>query len=188
MLAKAGFENKEPIYDSGRIIVEEDHRALKDEMKFSTKRHLAPYGLEKVELQHDGWKLDAAGALYVSLTEYKAMDGATPSPLSVDNPGDKRSLPVESRFKDALERDQPESGEGERMDETLSEAEEEMELGATLNEEVVPGIFSPGNTRELLKALSCDDWADTVTPPLGSPGRIYSCHWRASPRTWAWYS
>ena len=116
VLEKAGFENKEPIYDSGRMIVEEDHRALKDEMKFSTRRHLAPYGLEKVELQHDGWKLDAAGALYVSLTEYKAMDPATPSPLSVDNPGDKRSLPVESRFKYALESDQPESGEGERMD------------------------------------------------------------------------
>ena len=56
------------------MIAEESHLALKDEMKIGTRRHLAPYGLEEVELQQNGQKLDAAGALYVSLTEYKAMD------------------------------------------------------------------------------------------------------------------
>ena len=29
--------------------------------------------------------------------------------------------------------------------------------------------FSPGTTRELLQELSGDDWANTATPPLGSP-------------------
>ena len=105
MLEKAGFENKEPVYDSGRMIVEEGHIALKDDMKFSTRGHLTPYGLEKVELQHERRKLNAAGTLYVSLTEYKVVDPATSSPLSVENPGDKRSLTVENRFEDALERD-----------------------------------------------------------------------------------
>ena len=54
------------------------------------------------------------------------------------------------------------------MDETLSEAGEDMELGPTPNEKVVTGIFSPGTTRELLQDLSADYWAYTVTPPLGS--------------------
>ena len=49
MLEKAG-----PIYDSGRMIVEEGHLALEDENKFSTRRHLPPYGLEEVELRHVG--------------------------------------------------------------------------------------------------------------------------------------
>ena len=78
VLENAGFENKEPIYDSGRMIMEDGHLALKHEMKFSTRRHLAPYGLEAMELQHDGRKLDGAEALYVSLTKYKAVDPATP--------------------------------------------------------------------------------------------------------------
>ena len=93
----------------------------------------------------------------------------TPAPLTVGMPGDKRSLPVENRFKDALERDQDESGEGESMDETLSEAGEEIELGNTPEEVAVTGNFSPGTTRELLQDLSGDDWADTATPPMGSP-------------------
>ena len=176
VLERAGFENKELNYESERMIVEEGHLALKDEMKFSTRRHIAPYGLEEVQLQHDGQKLDAAGALYVSLTEYKAMDPETPSPLSVDTPGDRRSLPVESRFKVGLERDQTEAREGEMIDETLSEAGEEIELGATPNDEVVSGNFSPGTTRELLQDLSGDDWADTATPPLGSPRKNLELH------------
>ena len=49
VLEKAG-----PIYDSGRMIVEEGHLALEDENKFSTRRHLTPYGLEEVELRHVG--------------------------------------------------------------------------------------------------------------------------------------
>ena len=79
------MENKEPIYDSGRMIMEDDHLALLDGMKFSTRRHLAPYGLEAMELQHDGRKLDAAGALYVSLMEYKAK-GSDDAFTSVDTP------------------------------------------------------------------------------------------------------
>ena len=35
-LEKAGLESKLPIYDDGRMIVEEGHQALKDEMKIGT--------------------------------------------------------------------------------------------------------------------------------------------------------
>ena len=125
-----------------------------------TRKHLAPYVLAEVELQREGRKLDAAGTLYVSLAEYKALDPVKSSPLSVGNPGDKRSLPVESRFKDALERDQDESRGRESMDETLSEAGEEMELGTTPDEEAASGNFIHGTTLELLLDLSGDDWAD----------------------------
>ena len=62
--------------------------------------------------------MDAAGTLNVPLTERKVTDPTTPSPLSVGTPGDRRSLPVENRIKDVLERDQAESGEGENMDKT----------------------------------------------------------------------
>ena len=34
--------------------MEDVHLALKDEIKFSTRRHLAPYGLEEVELRNVG--------------------------------------------------------------------------------------------------------------------------------------
>ena len=43
VLERAGFENKDPIYDDGRIIVEEGHLGLKAES----------YGLEEVEVQHE---------------------------------------------------------------------------------------------------------------------------------------
>ena len=72
--------------------------------------------------------MGAAGVLYVPLIEYKAADPTTHSPLSVGNPRDRRNFPVENRFTDALERDQPESREGKRMDETLGEAGEEIEV------------------------------------------------------------
>ena len=176
-LERAGFEKKEPIYDSGRIIVEECHWSLKDEMR----RQLAAYGLEEMKLQHDGQQLDAAGAIDVSLTDYKTMDPATPSPLSVDTPGDKRSLPIEIRFKDALDSHQLEAGEGERMDETTSKAEEEMELGTTPNEEVEPGIFYSRYRAELLQDLSGDGWEDTAKPPLGSPRKNLELQLRSEP-------
>ena len=48
MLEQAGLENKLPVWDDGRMIVEEGHIALKDEMKFATRRYRAPYGLEQV--------------------------------------------------------------------------------------------------------------------------------------------
>ena len=111
-LEKAGFESKLPIYDDERMIVEEGHLALKDDIKFSTRKHLEPYGLQEVELQPQGRKLDAARILYVPLTEYKVTDPTTtPSPPVSGIPGDKRNLSVENRFTDALERDQTESGE-----------------------------------------------------------------------------
>ena len=76
------------------MILEEGHVALKDEMKFSERKYLAPYGLQEVELQQEGRKLVAAGVLHVPLTEYKAADPTITSPLSVGKSGDKRSLPV----------------------------------------------------------------------------------------------
>ena len=69
-------------------------------------------------------ELDAAGPLYAALSNYNKLDPATPSPLSVGTPGDRRSNPVEDRFKDSLERERAESEEGESMNETLSEAGE----------------------------------------------------------------
>ena len=168
-LEKAGSENKLPIYDDGRMIVEEGHLALNDDMKFSTRKHLASYGIKEVDLQQQGRKLDAAGILNVRLTEYKVADPTTPSPLSVCTPGDKRNLPVEKRFTHALDRDQAETGEGESMDKTLSEAGEEMEVGNTPEEGEANMDFSTGITRDLLQDLSGDDWANTVTPPLGCP-------------------
>ena len=168
-LEKTGLESKLPIYEDGRMIVEEGHLALTDELKFSTRKYRVPYGLQEVELQQEGRKLDAAGVLYVPLTEYKSADPTTPSPLSVGTPVDRRNLPVENRFTDALERDQPESGEGESMDETLSEAGEEMEVGNTPDGGATNRDFSPGTTRELLQDLSGYDWANTTTSPLGSP-------------------
>ena len=66
-------------------------------------------------MRQEGKELDAAGPLCVALTEYKKTDPTTPSPLSVGTPGDKRSGPVEDRFRRILERRGVESGE-ESMD------------------------------------------------------------------------
>ena len=129
-LHQANLENTLPILDDGRMIVEEGHIALKDEMKFATRKYRAPYGLEHVEMKQEGKELVAAGLLYVALTEYKKQDPAKPSPLSVGTPGDNRSGPVEDRFRKILERRRAESEE-ESMDETLSETGEEMEVGNT---------------------------------------------------------
>ena len=129
-LDQANLENTLPVWDDGRMIVEEGHIALKDEMKFATRKYRAPYGLEQVEMKQEGKKLDAAGLLYVALTEYKKQDPATSSPLSVGTPGEKRSGPVEDQFRKILERKRVESEE-ESKDETLSKTEEEMEVGNT---------------------------------------------------------
>ena len=161
-LEQEGLENMLPIWDDGRMIMMEGHFALVDDMKFATGKYRAPYGLEQVEIRQEGKELDAAGQLYVALTEYKRLDPATPSALSVDTPGDKRSGPVEDRFKRILERRRNESEE-ESMDETLSEAGEDMEVGNT------PEPRPSGEeltTQELLKDLSEENWADTATPPL----------------------
>ena len=94
------------------------------------------------------------------------MNPTTPSPFSVGTNGDKRSLPVENRFRDVLEREQAESEEGESMDETLSEAEEEMEVGNTPD---LGAADTEYTTQEILQDLTGDDWANTATPPLGYP-------------------
>ena len=79
-------------------------------------------------------------------------------------PGDKGSGPVEDRFRRIFERRRVESGE-ESMDETLSEAGEEMEVGNTPESKPAEEDFT---TQELLKDLSGEDWGDTATPPLTS--------------------
>ena len=167
-LERAGLDNKLPVWYDGRMIVNEGHIALKgDEMVFATRRYRAPYGLEQVEMRQEGKELDAARPLYVALTEYKKTGPATPSPLSVDTPGDKRSGPVEDRFRRILERREAESGE-ESMDETLSEAGEDMDVGNTPEQKPTEEEFT---TQELLKDLSGENWADTPTPPLTSSPR-----------------
>ena len=80
VLEREVFENKNPVYV--RILVEEGHLGLKAESRCSTKKHLASYGLQEVELQQKGARLDAAGALYVPLAEYK-------NDTSIDTLGDK---------------------------------------------------------------------------------------------------
>ena len=115
--------------------------ALKDDMKFATRKYRAPYGLGELEFRQNGKMPDAAGPLYVFLTEYETADPTT------GTPGDRRNLPVENRFTDALKRDQLESGEGESMDETLSEAGEEMQLGNTPDGWATNREFGPGTTR-----------------------------------------
>ena len=166
-LDQANLENMLPVWDDGRMIVEEGHIALKDEMKFATRKYREPYGLERVEMKQEGKELDAAGLLYVALTEYKKQDPATPSPLSVGTPGDKRSGPVEDRFRKILERRRAESEE-ESMDETLSETGEEMDVGNTPEPKPAEEDFA---AQELLQDLSGDDWEDTATPTLTSSPR-----------------
>ena len=103
-LNQANLENMLPVWDDGRMIVTDGHIALKYEMKFATRKYRAPYGLERVEMKHEEKELDAAGSLYVALTEHKKLNPATPSLLSVGTSGDKRSGPVENRFRDILEK------------------------------------------------------------------------------------
>ena len=168
VLERASLENQLPAWDDGRMIVEEGHIALKaDEMLFATRRYRAPYGLEQVERNREGKKLDAAGPLYVALTEHKGTNPTTPSPLSIDTPGDKKSGTVEDRFKRIFERREAESGD-ESMDETLSEAGEDMEVGNTPEQKPAEEEFT---AQELLKDLSEENWADTPTPPLTSSPR-----------------
>ena len=66
----------------------------------------------------------------------------------------------------ALEKERAESEEGKSTDETLSEAGEEMEVGNTPEQDSAETDFT---AHELLQDLSGDDWANTATPPLGSP-------------------
>ena len=166
-LDQANLENMLPVWDDGRLIVEEGHIALKDEMKFATRKYRAPYGLEQVEMKQEEKELDAAGLLYVALTEYKKQDPATPSSLSVGTPGNKRNGPVENRFRETLEKRRAES-EAESMDETFVETGEEMEVGNTPEPKPAEEDFT---AQQLLQDLSGNDWTDTVTPPLTSSPR-----------------
>ena len=168
VLERTSLENQLPAWDDGRMIVNEGHIALKaDDMLFATRRYRAPYGLEQVDRSQEGKKLDAAGPLYVALTEHEGTNPTTPSPLSVDTPGDKRSGTVEDRFRRILERREVESGD-ESMEETLSEAGEDMEVGNTPEQKPAEEEFT---AQELLKDLSEENWADTPTPPLTSSPR-----------------
>ena len=72
----------------------------------------------------------------------------------MDTPGDKRSGPVENRFRDVLDKERAESEEGESMDETLIEAGEELEVGNTPEQNPAERDFT---TQELLHDLSGDD-------------------------------
>ena len=38
-LEQARLENMLPVWDDGRMIVEEGHKVLKDEMKFATRKY-----------------------------------------------------------------------------------------------------------------------------------------------------
>ena len=166
-LERASLENMLPVWDDGRMIVEEGHIALKDEMKFATRRYRAPYGLEQVEMRQEGKELGAAGPLYVALTEYKKPDPTTPSHLSVGTPGDKRSGPVEDRFRRILERRRVESGE-ESMDETLSEAGEDTEVGKHAQIKTIRGgihhsrAFEGSEWRKL--GRHCHTTSDLISP------------------------
>ena len=52
-LDQASLENTSPKWDDGRMIVEEGHIALKDEMKFATRKYQVPYELEQVEMKQE---------------------------------------------------------------------------------------------------------------------------------------
>ena len=145
-LKGAELENKLPIYDDGRMIVQEGHIALKADMKFATRKYRAPYRLEELELRQEGKRIDAAGPLYVALTEYKKLDPATPSPLSVGSPGDKRSHPVENIFRDALEKELL-----SLEDENTSDFERQNTIGKTMNS--APAMEENDVTHEKLMDL-----------------------------------
>ena len=51
VVEKAGFENKDPVYNDGRVIVKKGHLSWKAERLCCTRKNLAPHGLEEVELQ-----------------------------------------------------------------------------------------------------------------------------------------
>ena len=52
-LEMAELESKLPIYDDGRMIVEEGHLALKDEMKFGTRKSRRQRKTSIVEQIHE---------------------------------------------------------------------------------------------------------------------------------------
>ena len=63
----------ETVHHDGRVIVEEGHLGLKAGSRCSSRTHLALYGLEDMELQHEEHGFDDTGALCVPVTEYQRM-------------------------------------------------------------------------------------------------------------------
>ena len=62
--------------------------------------------------------------------------------------------------------------EGERMDETLSEPEEDIDIRFNPAEEIVPGNYSPGTTYELVQELSGEEWETQRRHPWDHPEKI----------------
>ena len=91
---------------------------------------------------------------YVSLTEYKKADPTTPSILSVGLPGDKEKPPCIKQVQGGARKRASRIRGGRSMDETLSEAGEEMEVENTPDQGAVERDFT---TQELLQDLSGDD-------------------------------
>ena len=52
-LDQADLENKLPVWHDGSMIVEGGHIALKEEMKFATRKYRAPYELEQPEMKQE---------------------------------------------------------------------------------------------------------------------------------------
>ena len=45
------------------MILQEGHIALKDEMRFATRKYRAPYGLDQLQMKQEAKEKDAAGPL-----------------------------------------------------------------------------------------------------------------------------
>ena len=142
-LEQARLENMLPVWDDGRMIVEEGYVALKDEMKFVPR-----VGAIRDEARRKGAKCSRR-LLCSPHGVQKAGPSNTITPI-VGTPGDKRSGPVENRFRDALERKRAESEEGESVD----EAGEEMRVGNTPEQNPAERDFT---TQKLLHDLSGED-------------------------------
>ena len=81
----------------------------------------------------------------------------------------QKKSPSGEQVRRCLESVRFEVTEEEKLEEALSEPEEEMDTESTPAEEIVSVNCSLGTTRELPQDLSGEEWADTTTPPLGSP-------------------
>ena len=106
---------------------------------------------------------------YLSGNIDRRLNPTTPSPLSIDTPGDKNNIPVENKFEVTLKRERSEKAERERMEEALSEADKEMDIGVTPAGTTADERYRPGTTQNFLQDLNEDEWANTAMPALGSP-------------------
>ena len=118
------------------------------------------YGRKEIHLIDSRQQL---GVLYNPIgTEKGAI---LPSPLSFDTPVDKRNLPVENRFEEALKKARP----GTMIEDEMGDPRSGIEIiykqfstksvaMAKENEE----RYSPVTTRKLLDDLTGNEWADTA--------------------------